>query len=64
LCEQAEALWFTVSTLSLNKVEIADNHDLMERYGLRIPVLLCEASQNELGWPFDDEALRVWLQSS
>lgn len=63
MCEQAEALWSTVSKLALNKVEIADNDALMERYGLRIPVLLCEMSQKELGWPFDEEALRVWLQA-
>lgn len=61
MCEQAEALWSEVSEIALNKIEIANNDALMERYGLRIPVLLDESSQEELGWPFSEESLRAWL---
>lgn len=44
-------------------VEIADDDRLLEQYGVRIPVLVDEASGKELGWPFDEEQLRLFLAS-
>ena len=48
-------------------VEIANDDQLFERYGLRIPVLafdpLGEPSQ-ELAWPFDEAELRQWLETA
>jgi glutaredoxin len=63
LCELAEQL-LEASPLRqqvvLEKVEISDSDTLMERYGIRIPVLRRENGQ-ELGWPFDAELLEAFL---
>lgn len=64
LCEQARALSEPVlaeAGLELREVDIADDDDLMEAYGLRIPVLQDSASQAELGWPFNSADLMRWL---
>lgn len=45
--------------LQIVEVEIADDDELMERYGIRIPVL--RVANAELGWPFDDEDLGHFL---
>ena len=49
----AEGLQFT-------PVDIAEDTVLIERYGVRIPVV-ADANGRELGWPFDGSALRAWL---
>lgn len=46
--------------LRVNKVDIATDDTLIERYGVRIPVLRSLAG-SELGWPFDAEQLGAWL---
>jgi hypothetical protein len=62
LCEEAEALCRQVSPgLELRKVDIADDPELLERYGLRIPVLRDPDSGQELGWPFDSIGLQTFL---
>lgn len=52
LCEQAQAL---ITALNIDFVlqDICDDEQLAQRYGVRIPVLLREADDAELGWPFD-----------
>lgn len=64
LCEQAQAL--IISFQSLLKVDvyvedIAESAEQVERYGLRIPVLLDDKSNDELDWPFNPEQLQKWL---
>ena len=39
-------------------VEIADDEELLERYGVRIPVLRRLDTGEELDWPFDVAAVR------
>lgn len=60
LCEQAESLCASQG-LTLNKVEISENENLMATYGLRIPVVKDPLSLRELGWPFDSDQLASWL---
>ncbi|QYK03025.1 glutaredoxin family protein [Shewanella psychrotolerans] len=57
LCEQAQAL---IDTLGIDyiKQDICDVEELAERYGTRIPVLLRQADQSELNWPFDIQQLQ------
>lgn len=53
LCEQAKSLLLQMSDgegLIFTEVDIASDDALVERYGLRIPVL-CRG-QRELDWPF------------
>lgn len=52
LCEQAEAL-VRQQTACVSAVEIVDDAELLERYGVRIPVLRRLDTGNELDWPFD-----------
>ncbi|KZX67996.1 MULTISPECIES: glutaredoxin family protein [unclassified Alcanivorax] len=51
LCEQARELVSTVAPdITLTLVDVAEDDELLARYGERIPVLMKEG--RELGWPF------------
>ncbi|SFT54422.1 glutaredoxin family protein [Halomonas saccharevitans] len=62
LCEQLEALLATLCDAPhrLERVEISDDDALVERYGVRIPVLVDEAGQ-ELDRGMQPERLAAWL---
>lgn len=60
LCEQAEALLQSVD-VRVESVEIADDEDLLERYGVRIPVVRRPETGEELDWPFDTKMIQCWL---
>ena len=70
LCEQAEALLQPLLSAGLFHVQVVEiSHDeaLVQRYGIRIPVLACEGKGGrlELGWPFDQaQVLSWWSQAS
>jgi hypothetical protein len=62
LCELAEALVAPLLARRaerLHYVDIADSDPLLERYGVRSPVLRRGAA--ELGWPFDAEQVAAFL---
>lgn len=64
LCDQAKAvLWPLLAHYGyrLQEIDIADSDDLIEKYGVRIPVLASEHGGRELGWPFDAEAANSFL---
>ena len=66
LCELAEALIEAEclqrpEAFSITLADIADQDDLMSRYGTRIPVLRRKDTDEELNWPFDREILRLFL---
>jgi hypothetical protein len=64
LCEQAEALLQRLSSeapLVWQTVEIAEQDELLQRYGVHIPVLRDSISGEELGWPFNVLDLDVFL---
>ena len=63
LCEQADELLADVmdDRYQVTAVEISESDELIERYGIRIPVLRREDTGSELGWPFDAEALLEFL---
>jgi len=57
LCELAEqmlALFEQQGVCSIDKVDIANSDVLLERYGIRIPVVR-NSQGEELGWPFSPE---------
>ena len=58
LCERADALIRATVAVTFRTVEIADDEDLLERYGVRIPVLRRLDTGKELDWPFDAAAVR------
>lgn len=52
LCEDAEAV-LDQAGVSVVYIDIADDDELIENYGTRIPVLRRVEDGTELGWPFD-----------
>ena len=65
LCEEAEALLAVVAPdQAVRTVDIEDDISLLDRYGVRVPVLRREPAGEELGWPFDANALSRFLQAS
>ncbi|CDH43681.1 glutaredoxin family protein [Candidatus Contendibacter odensensis] len=63
LCAQAEALILAAVGATVQQVEISDDAELLECYGIRIPVLRRGDTGEELDWPFDAAALRRLLRS-
>lgn len=64
LCDQAKAiLWPLLSHYGyhLQEIDIADSDELIEKYGVRIPVLASGYDGRELGWPFDAVAANSFL---
>jgi hypothetical protein len=63
LCEQAlELIRSCASTHPVTMVDIALNDELMERYGVRIPVVVM--GNNELNWPFDGDQLSAFIAAN
>jgi len=58
LCERAADLIRGAVAVPFRMVEIADDENLLERYGVRIPVLRRLDTNEELDWPFDAAAVR------
>jgi len=61
LCEEAEAILREVG-IEADYVDIADDDKLLEKYGIRIPVLKRVDTGAELGWPFDAVAVLRFLE--
>lgn len=62
LCEQALDLLLTMPEMAgyyLESIDIADDPDLLERYGDKIPVLAIAGE--ELCAPIDRSSLQQWL---
>lgn len=55
LCEQAEQLLINLQheyEIQWVTTEISDDDNLMDQYGIRIPVIKCLKTEAELNWPF------------
>ncbi len=61
--EQIEPLLVEFS-LHLVEIDIADDDILLERYGVRIPVIKLSDSVEELGWPFDAAQAYAFFSNS
>lgn len=61
LCEEAQRVVVAVLGRTVPERDIADDPLLLDRYQLRIPVLLCLDSGAELDWPFDMGDLQALL---
>ena len=66
LCEEALALATQLQqsgmNLDITEVEIADSPELVEQYGIRIPVI--RQGDREIGWPFNLTELQQFLTPS
>ena len=55
LCEQAEAVLAALKAqhdINWHSIEISNDEQLIDQYGIRIPVIKCINNQTELNWPF------------
>ena len=64
LCDQAAVLLQELALqtqgshrFEVEEVDIATDAELVELYGIRIPVVKNAATQREVGWPFDVQDL-------
>lgn len=68
LCEIAQAMLTQaqsvpgLSSFTFEEIDISEDDDLFDRYGLTIPVLQ-HPDERELGWPFDERQLSAFVQS-
>lgn len=60
LCDEAEAVLLRAG-VAASHIDIADDDGLLEKYGMRIPVLRRMDCDAELGWPFDFAAVMRFL---
>lgn len=65
LCELAEQLLSEMLAdgrirEAIELIDIADSEQLVERFGVRIPVLTSDAGDKELEWPFDQRQVMQW----
>lgn len=64
LCEEAHEQLLSLidrgMDLRIELVEIADSEELMDRYGITIPVI--RTQDREIRWPFSADALRTFLE--
>lgn len=66
LCEQAQVILGEVCSangITVREVEIADDEALLDRYGLRIPVVAIKSTGEELNWPFDQADVMTLLRA-
>ena len=60
LCEEAAQMLAELEfqhSIEWEAIDIAEDEDLVELYGIRIPVILNTATGKEIGWPFEYEDL-------
>ena len=60
--EQLRLLTGSGMDLRIELVEIADSQELIDRYGITIPVI--RAHDREIGWPFSVDELRSFLENN
>jgi hypothetical protein len=66
LCEQAlELLIILKEQYAINWItkEISDDDDLIEKYGIRIPVIQRIDNQSELNWPFSENDIVMLIKA-
>ncbi|WP_339073768.1 glutaredoxin family protein [Teredinibacter turnerae] len=67
LCEQAKAVIEHVladKSFKLSEIDIAEKDQLLEQYGLVIPVVqFGDDEKRQLGWPFDEQQFSDWLRT-
>jgi Glutaredoxin-like domain (DUF836) len=63
LCDLALDVLAHARAPDFSSVFIDGDADLESRYGDRVPVLRDDCSARELQWPFDADAVRVFINS-
>ena len=66
MCEQAKSIVWPLLLqyqYELEEIDIAVSDELIEQYGIRIPVLKSPEHGQELNWPFDSSAVEIFFGS-
>jgi hypothetical protein len=63
LCEQAQQVIVTALGRPVAEVDIITDDELLERYGVRIPVLRELSSGAELDWPFGHDQVVAFTEN-
>lgn len=63
LCEQAYDLCLPVLAEQMLVVDIVDEENLVEQYGVHIPVLKNLSNGQELFWPFNSKQIQTFINS-
>jgi hypothetical protein len=67
LCEQAESIINECVQdgldLTIENIDIAGQEQWQGQYAIRIPVLFHPETRQELGWPFDQAAVKEFVCS-
>ncbi|MBB1485323.1 glutaredoxin family protein [Oceanospirillum sediminis] len=66
LCDMAMAIVHPLvqqQGIKLELVEISEQESLVEKYGVRIPVIRLDGQESDLGWPFEAEQAQAYLLS-
>lgn len=63
LCEEAELILSSFEQINIENIDIAEQEQWQEKYAIRIPVLYHAETKNELGWPFDQQQVQVFVNS-
>ncbi len=61
LCEQAELILAGCERINIENIDIAEQEQWQEKYAIRIPVLYHPETKKELGWPFSQEQVQVFI---
>lgn len=64
LCDEALKLLAAARVPDFESRWIDGDAALETRYGERVPVLRDDASDREIGWPFDVDALRAFVAAA
>lgn len=67
MCELAHELLIPFAKskfILLELKDIAESDELIERYGVRIPVLKFKHNEAELSWPFTNDDVKVFLSEA
>ncbi len=66
LCETAKEILAPLLIqhgLQMDVIDISTDDQLIDKYGIRIPVLHCPGVENDLGWPFSLDDVQSWIAS-
>ncbi len=64
LCETAHELirpFLSQLEMDIEEVDISESDALIERYGVRIPIIKFADGEKELGWPFSVESFLAFV---
>lgn len=68
LCEDAKHILQNLMAarprrFQIEVVDIVESEKLVEMYGTRIPVVCLKGTNDDLGWPFDLNALEMFVNT-